>query len=324
MSEIGEILKSRREKLGFSQKEVSKQTRIQVHILQAMEQGDFSIISPVYAKAFFKTYSHFLKFSEQDLKEYISELEKQGVFQKTEKINITPSSSQNIDPKKFEHIFQKKKSGKFSNMQIINAIIYFTIGIGLIVILYLLFFPSTKPTPKATTGKGGDTAVIAGEKGLAKYYDDQDSIILEVKALDTTWLRITVDGKDNQPVYLQPKMERRWSAMKEFVIYSVNVGTVEFKRDGTVLPPFGRNGSTVRNVKVTRDNVITPSTVFSATQQPSTVSVSGSGQITEQPKRKAKKKQPQPQTITTPRILEPSNIQNYKPFEDKKKTEKPR
>lgn len=61
LKKIGSTLKTRREEMGISLKEVENTTSIRSNYLGAIEEGDMAkLISPVYAQGFIKQYSQFL------------------------------------------------------------------------------------------------------------------------------------------------------------------------------------------------------------------------------------------------------------------------
>lgn len=61
MKELGERLKTRRQEMNLSLKEVENSTSIRLSYLQAIEEGDVSrLISHIYAQGFVKQYANFL------------------------------------------------------------------------------------------------------------------------------------------------------------------------------------------------------------------------------------------------------------------------
>lgn len=62
MKAPGNIIKKHREEKGLSIKEVSERTKIRPYIIEALESGNFQIMSPIYVKSFLRTLSKFLDF----------------------------------------------------------------------------------------------------------------------------------------------------------------------------------------------------------------------------------------------------------------------
>ncbi len=86
LKKIGSTLKSRREEMGISLKEVENGTSIRLNYLGAIEEGDMSkLISPVYAQGFIKQYSLFLGIDADKLmKEHPDVFSRPSRFQKQE------------------------------------------------------------------------------------------------------------------------------------------------------------------------------------------------------------------------------------------------
>jgi len=89
-----------------------------------------------------------------------------------------------------------------------------------------------------------------------------DSIILTAVAQDTAWVSITMDGTRSQQVVVVPDTEYRWSAMEKFVVSIQNAGAVQFFRNESPLPVFGKAGEAVREVKITRKDVTASNTAY--------------------------------------------------------------
>ncbi len=72
LQKVGEVLKTKREEMHLSLKEVENATSIRQTYLQAIEEGKISqYLSPAYAMGFFKQYASFLGFDgEKVLKDY--------------------------------------------------------------------------------------------------------------------------------------------------------------------------------------------------------------------------------------------------------------
>jgi flagellar biogenesis protein FliO len=89
-----------------------------------------------------------------------------------------------------------------------------------------------------------------------------DSIILTAIAQDTAWVSITMDGTRSQQVVVLPETDYRWSAMEKFVVSIQNAGAVQFFRNESPLPVFGKAGEAVREVKITRKDVTASNTAY--------------------------------------------------------------
>ncbi len=84
LEEIGKILKEEREKQGKSLMDVHNVTKISVHNLRAIEEGDIdSLPHPVYAKGFIKHYAEYLGLNGEELsKKFMEGLSFEDEFKK--------------------------------------------------------------------------------------------------------------------------------------------------------------------------------------------------------------------------------------------------
>ncbi len=159
-------------------------------------------------------------------------------------------------PKKFnDEIFKSKKKLQFSDINITNIIIYALILVGVCFILYFSLFNSSTPTPTNTnTTQQIAPEPPAAEKPITNYYEKKDSLVLELVGKDTSWIRIAPDGKKPESFTLRSKDKKTFRANEFFEITVGKVGAVDIFRNGKLLPPFGRIGNPVSNVKITKDN----------------------------------------------------------------------
>jgi len=212
--------------------------------------------------------------------------------------------------KNFSEIFKKKKVNSGINPNTINYLIYATVALSLIIIIYFTFFYESAPfagkVSKNIPAPTQDTAEVE-KNNLFDFFSSSDSLTLTARARDTAWLKIQVDGKTSEELLMLPGMERRWSALEHFTINQGNVGAIVFIRNGEQLPNFGKRGTVVRNVRITREEVLAnapwqddPSTRF--------------GAVKEVPReiRRYNRRDTVNQR-TQPRLIEPSRIEPERP-----------
>jgi hypothetical protein len=73
---------------------------------------------------------------------------------------------------------------------------------------------------------------------------------LRVRANAKTWLQITLDGHPLKRVVLDPGQSREWVAKKGFTLSVGNAGAVKLTLDGGELPPLGKAGQRVLNIRL--------------------------------------------------------------------------
>lgn len=258
MQELANIIKEYREKKGVSLQELSDKTKIRKNILSAIEQGDFSLLPPVYGTSFLRTIVQYLEIPEEQYEEFLSPIKK--------KDNEATKSNQKGGFRDYGSIKGSiKLFGIELNPNFMNYALYFAFGLLVLVLLYIsLFYEKDTPSePEITVNEetlpDDEQIIITGDE---KDDDDglfaADSISLKAIAIDTAWVRIDMDGQRLDEVLFVPKQTKTWKAKEYFIIYQGNYGALEYRRDGKILEPFGSPGSTIRNVKITREKVITP------------------------------------------------------------------
>lgn len=255
MDELSNIIKSYREKKGISLNELSDKTKIRKNILSAIEEGDFSLLPPVYSVSFLKTIVTYLEIPEEEYSQFFSPLKKK------EKDNLY--KNQNKQLKDYGSI--KGSINLFGielNPNFMNYALYFAFGLLVLVLLYIsLFYEKEIPEePKLNQNNSlspDSEQIIITDEDIDDSPIYQDSITLKAIAMDTAWVKIDMDGQKIDEVLFVPKQTKIWKAKEYFIIHQGNYGSVEYIRNGKTLEPFGSPGTTVKNVKITRDKVQT-------------------------------------------------------------------
>ncbi len=300
MDNPGSILYETRKKLNLSIDEVSEQTMIRRHVLEALERGEFAGLPKVYARSFLKTYLNFLGLSEEDIPEMMEQLAepkgKNDVQQQQE-----PEKKEKISTKIDIDGLKKSTISRYAQANLINLLVYIAIILACGGLIYFVFFSDGESDqvldPDEIAGKP-DTAVIQEkkDKGLLSLFEQEpDSLTLRAAAQDSSWMRIDIDGKTSEQLLLGPGMEQTWNADKYFILTLGNAGAVEFFRNDEKLKPFGKKGTVVRNIKITEDKVVSSSEPWESSQRK---------------KKKEKKKRPKP-------------IEDFKIEQEKKSIRKP-
>ncbi len=120
MKASGNIIKTHREKKGLSIKEVSEITKIRPFIIEALEAGNFQIMSPIYVKSFLKTLSQFLEFPLSDMEgsNVESTAKAETKVKPEEQVPVKESKSTTLDTVKPEIAAEKAKYKKKTNKSV--------------------------------------------------------------------------------------------------------------------------------------------------------------------------------------------------------------
>lgn len=78
----------------------------------------------------------------------------------------------------------------------------------------------------------------------------RSSHLLQASAKEATWIRVLIDGQSPKEMILQPGQSASWSADSIFVLTLGNAGGVTLTIDGQELPPLGKSGQVLRNIRL--------------------------------------------------------------------------
>lgn len=265
MSDIGEILKQARIKNSYSIDDINRHTKIRYHIIQAIEDGNYKILPPVYMKSFISDYMEFLGLND-NIEEVISEL-----FPKDKKEILASESYHNLEKANskeynYNEIFSQKRHKKdfFNKTSISMYMLYLSILLIIVAVLYFAFFrESDEKDTENIASQVESTQVIADEALIEKEDTYNDSMSIKVYAKDTVWIRLSNDAGNQRQIVMYPGNEIQMSAWEFFTFSSDRADKIEVYRNGELLPKLNNQGSAVRNIKITRTDIVSPTSVYS-------------------------------------------------------------
>jgi cytoskeletal protein RodZ len=250
-------LKSAREAKGLTIDEIHSHTRIDKKFLEALENGNFSIMPEVYIRAFIKEYAGEVDLDPDEmLKKY--DLAKSGTdFETDASPDETKIAAENKEAKEFTDpaIERKEKTEAAKN----NNLIYYGIGgVLLIIILYFIFAPAgdekivveQKYTPAAV--EEPSTKVVQKpiqQKVKAKPFE------VELSGLDTVWIRAQIDQSKTEEFTLVPAVSRVITVQDTLKLIVGNVGGIGIKLDNKPIDISGKKGQ-VKNLVLTRNGLV--------------------------------------------------------------------
>ena len=219
METLGTLLKSSRESQKLTIEEISQKLKIRSQVLKAFEEDNYSILPSVYARSSLKSYGTFLKIEPSVLNDFLDEL----FFAEKPIYSAQPSNEYESIKTELTETFKKSlyklNLSSDSKGKIVNYLIYAGIVLSLVVLIYFSIFSDTNKTgisftnEKESTQKE-DTSNNNQSKGLLSFFEKPDSINLEARAIDTSWLRIDIDGKKPEIIHMAPNVTKRWTAEK--------------------------------------------------------------------------------------------------------------
>lgn len=103
--------------------------------------------------------------------------------------------------------------------------------------------PNRIETPAASAP--ADRVLASSPAGV-----DTDRVLLELRALETSWVVVRSDEREPHEVLLQPGDVAHWHADERFVLTLGNAGGVEVRLNGLLRGPFGESGVVARNLEL--------------------------------------------------------------------------
>lgn len=255
LKKFSEELKARREEVGISLEEIHSKFRIDIKFLKAIEECDFEVLPELYIKAFIKSYAQAVDLDyEEVLKKF--ELAKKG---KVEEKPVKPKEEKpDEETKSFDSYEEPEdkidnKSKITSNTIIIASAI---VLIGVLTAVYFLFIKN-------------DNKIIVNERPIEELVEEtadrfevddnqiqnnnipasQDSIKIDLKAIDSSWVKLVKDQKDTTEFILLPRREKTLSALNKFELLIGNSAGIEIYMNNQKLNFGGKKGE-VKSVMI--------------------------------------------------------------------------
>jgi cytoskeleton protein RodZ len=279
MEKTGERLKNIRLEKGISLEEVHKRTRVHLSILRAIEDDDFINLNPVYVKGFIKLYCQFLGVNPADfIKEHREPL-----------VTVTASDTED----KAVTFLRPPPPRSFAvDFKLISFFVGVIAAVFLLIAL-LRFIggqmsrmradarkpvaaaqqqkkkravkPAAKPALKqapqprqqavAPAAKPATNAVKPATGAGSSAAEKGTPIRVGIHAKEDCWLQVKVDGKTVfQSVLARGRLES-WQAQEKIELSLGSAGGVELEINGSRIPPLGRKGQVLRNVRINRDGL---------------------------------------------------------------------
>ena len=79
-------------------------------------------------------------------------------------------------------------------------------------------------------------------------------MILDVTAGEDTWLRVVVDGKQQDEIFLLERESRKWQGDKSFVLTIGNASTTRVQLNGLAIKLPRTESNFVRDFLINRNN----------------------------------------------------------------------
>lgn len=261
MNSLSEKLRTARESRGLSLDDIAAATRIQLYILKAIEEGNFSLLPQPYTRAFIRSYAKEVGLNEAEILRDYDELCQQL---------IPPSQN----PRKISHPWKKSRAGTSQNNVLViiaGALIVSLVG-SLSVFNREKHVSEVKEVPFQEVVKQREISspvvvdrvdsieqqTPAAPTAFTNAPVQRDSaqkpprppLMLRAMTFDSVWIRILIDGEVRKEYYAPPRWSGQWKATDHFLISVSNASAVSLTLNNAALGMIGKPGKPVQNFLV--------------------------------------------------------------------------
>jgi cytoskeleton protein RodZ len=283
-SAIGETLRQRRETLSLTFDEIERHTHVRTHYLQALEAGEFDHLpSSVQARGMLNNYAHFL---DMDVDSLLLQFADGLQTRRIERQPKPVEKHQNPAPKTRFKIDLPPNLRRYLSMDIL-------VGAGLILLLLVFAIWGTSriiglragstpqptapsisdilaaspvsitSTPSPTNAAGiGTVPPLAGETAVATVPAGSQGVVhVVVVALESTWVRVVVDGKIKYEGRITPGTAYPYDGGTQIEVLTGNGAAVGILYNQSNLGPMGTLGEVVDHI-YTANAILNPTATF--------------------------------------------------------------
>jgi cytoskeletal protein RodZ len=265
---IGNTLKDARLKRSITLEEVHTRIKIHPRVLQLLEENKFDKLpSPLFAKSFLKSYAEFLEINpEQILESY----EKQAKTEPEQVLYIKPAALRDQKP-----LLDKNAIALPLAAIVVAALVALAIFLFNLAGSWIADQKKNPAKPKAKTvqttkAKAAEPAKAAAPKEVEKPRTSAEwlrsveqgnfpkigkktPLDLSIRAIDSVWIRVTVDGKVLFQSILQKGQTETWKAQDEFQIWTGNSSNMSLTLNRQSLGSPGKG--VVKRMVINREGV---------------------------------------------------------------------
>jgi cytoskeletal protein RodZ len=284
--EIGAALRQHRELLGLKLEDIEQQTRIRLHYLKALEEGNLSALpSPVQGRGMLSNYATFLGLDTDPLLLKFADGLQAGLKARRGP-RATPTEPGNgTAPGKRKNPLRRYISNDLIFGGMLGAALLIFVIWGAIRVSTLtnaeqasptapalvdMLAPEVSPSPSATLGTpGAEASGETGEDatptpGVLIPILNEDAVQLYLVVRQRAWMRITIDGEVEFEGRVIPGNAYSYSAQESIELLTGNGAALQVFYNQNDLGPLGLFGEVVQRT-FTPNQIITPSPTVTPT-----------------------------------------------------------
>jgi transcriptional regulator with XRE-family HTH domain len=248
----GKKLKKIRQDKKLDLKKISEQTKININYLKDIEEGKFDFLPELYVRSFLKLYIQQLG---EDTVIFLNEYDS---FKSEEHLKVRIVTDEELkDIKKGGH-FRSQISTIIEKVKpyIRQMNIIWLVG-GVIIIFLVIYSMSRKEsTPPIISAGSTGKSLIEHQKVILdtipsvpyanNIFNKEKDLNLQLKALERTWLQISVDDSVAQEHIFDGGTTFNWRAKEKFRLRIGNAAGIRLILNGKDLGSLGKSGQVIR------------------------------------------------------------------------------
>jgi transcriptional regulator with XRE-family HTH domain len=254
LNKFSEELKESRLKNELSLQQVAAKTRIDLKFLENLESGNFAFLPELYIKAFIKEYANLTGLDEKITLKKFDAAKRGKVYDelgnteddikklKQEKEDVKQSNTQaDISSSKptFEGYYSSNQQVESTSGLAKKNKLLIGIAVGIIAVFIIVYFAFIN----------GSSDIIVSEKPYGEVQKDNDqpsnmetqkpaitdlnssiksdSLSLMLESIDTSWIKMLIDGTTTEEFTLSPNSHKEVKALKNYRMTIGNAGAVK-------------------------------------------------------------------------------------------------
>jgi cytoskeletal protein RodZ len=236
---LGDILREKRESLNLTVEEVARITKLKKSTIVTLEKGDYKELQEaVYIRGFLKIYASLLGLDYRDLSPLLDrELKLAGKLE------------------------EEAEERRIQVPLLFTSIIAFILIVILIVVFVFhwnpksIIFRTERQSPKIESVQPGKTELQKEFPSVEKTTPEsktpeaippkvqkEKEVLVEIRGLDYSWLRVTVDDKKVFEGFLKSGESYSWKGKERITIRTGNAGGISIRVNGRDLGTLGKKG----------------------------------------------------------------------------------
>jgi cytoskeleton protein RodZ len=238
MESFGEYLRTIREQKGKSLEQLSESTKIALSNLESLERDRFDLLPPrVFVKGFVRSYAQEVGLNPD---ETITKFDR-ATQSEIELESAEDSVVFSVQPSSF--IYSKWFTIALTAVGAVSiCILLLTVVVRLVITDSTATMKKTRPVISST--KNSDypkpAVVTARPETRADTAPGDGRVILEIKAVVNTWLRVEPDGGPAEELIMAPGDVQVFTAHESFSLQTGNAGGIRLKLNNREYPLLGK------------------------------------------------------------------------------------